>query len=123
MTPATPHMALGCPRLAQRRGNGLDEQRRLVQVPRRHALAIDVSEPAFHLFHIPAQTRRRRGRRLTLGSSMEQKIQIASWQREVELLLRLREGEGVGRRRSRDDLSRNAEVLGQTVDLRLVEMR
>ena len=67
--------------------------------------------------------RRHFGRRHAVVRAVEAEVHLVVGQREVELFLRLRQRERVGGRRPAADLLGHAEVLGQRVDLGLVEVR
>src|SRR6056297_245737 len=54
---------------------------------------------------------------------VETQIHLVGGQGEVELLLRLGQRPGIGGRRARADLPRYAEMIGELIDLRFVEMR
>ena len=69
------------------------------------------------------RARRDFGRRLAVLKSVEAEVHHRIRHRKVELLLALRQRPGVGRRRPRADLLRQAEMCGERIDLRLVEMR
>ena len=62
-------------------------------------------------------------RRYTVIQPEQTKVELLVGQREVELLLRLRQRIRVGRRRPSADLFGNAQGLRKLVDLRLVQMR
>src|SRR5688572_24269452 len=89
-TPAIPHMASDF-------GDGGDQERPRMQVGRGLSLALNVLVHALDLLRTEVDA----GRDLARGDAVVEPVQadvhLVVRQREVELVLRLRQGEGVGR--------------------------
>src|SRR6478735_2235181 len=96
--------------------HGLDQLRRQVQVGGGLALLVDVAVDALDLGGRQAGGLGDLLDRAAGVLAVQAHVHEVPGQGEVELLLRLRQRVGVGRRRPGPDLLRDAEVLGQRVD-------
>src|SRR4051812_20074271 len=100
----------------------IDEERRLVQIACAATPAGNVAEDAQHLLGGEAHGRSDRLGGYAVVERIHAYVQRAQRDAEEELFLRLFERVGVGRRRAGADLFRRAEVRGELVDLRLIQM-
>src|SRR5262245_36975579 len=100
----------------------VDEQRRRVEIFRGTALLIDVLVHALHLRRRQSNRRRHAGGIDIVIAAVETEIHLVVGKCEIEFFLTLRHRKGVGRWGPSPNFLRYAEVLGECVDLRLVEM-
>src|SRR5438093_2302724 len=108
-------------RLSGELGDGLEQHRRRMQVGRGSPLLVDVVADPVDLLGGHPQVGRDDVVRDAVVLRPEHQIQPRVVQRVVEVLLRLREAEGVRRRLAPEDLLVDAKMASQRVDLALVQ--